>query len=243
MKPFKVFGIPFLQVEIKEVVNSIINRQYDGKVIVTPNVDHVVRLENSIDFQKLYMTADVFLNDSRVLKGLSSLIGRPIGSLIPGSDLTEQLFESFKDRKDINISVIGAEDSVVERIKLKYNIDNIYHYNPPMGFHTSEAELQRCVELCKSARSDVCFLAVGSPKQEILASRLRAEEVSGCYLCIGASLLFLVGDEKRAPKFVQKLSLEWLFRLLQSPRRLARRYLIDGLRIFPILLREIFNKK
>jgi hypothetical protein len=91
-----------------------------------------------------------------------------------------------------------------------------------------------------------CFLAVGSPQQEILAQQLKARGVvRGLALCIGASINFLTGDERRAPVWMQRSGTEWLFRLLQAPRRMARRYLVRGPRVFrllfnaEIMLREV----
>lgn len=241
MKTTNVFGIPFANLDIAEVASNIVDSCYDKKIIVTPNVDHIVRLQNPGDFRDVYMSSDLFLNDSRILKILSKLIGKPIDTLIPGSDLTKKIFDIIKDRKDIPIAIIGANKEAVSKLKAIYNINNITHYNPPMGFHTSEIEIEKCVSVCMESKAVICFLAVGSPKQELLAQKLRTESAPGCYLCIGASLLFLVGEEKRAPIFIQKIALEWLFRLMQSPRRLWKRYLKDGPKIFIIAIKEIFR--
>ncbi|MBE0363254.1 hypothetical protein PULV_a3880 [Pseudoalteromonas ulvae UL12] len=237
-----VFDVAFSKFEIHSFTSEILKNKFNKKIIVTPNVDHIVRLNKDANFRDIYLAADIFVNDSRILKFLSKLIRKPINSLIPGSDLTAFLFDKIAtEYKGVKVAVIGGEESVITKIKAKYQIHNIPHYNPPMGFHTDEAELQKCIDLCKSADADIIFLAVGSPKQEIVAARLRNENVNGCYLCIGASLLFLAGEEKRAPLFIQKIHCEWLFRLLQSPRRLAKRYLVDGLRIIPICIKEYFR--
>jgi exopolysaccharide biosynthesis WecB/TagA/CpsF family protein len=84
-----------------------------------------------------------------------------------------------------------------------------------------------------------CFLAVGCPQQETIAQALRARgSAKGLALCVGASLNFITRDEKRAPVWMQKLALEWLYRLLGDPKRLARRYLIRGPRVFAHLRRS-----
>ena len=93
------------------------------------------------------------------------------------------------------------------------------------------------------SRARFTFLAVGSPQQELLAHRvaLRAgagrDDAGGCALCIGAALRFVVGEEKRAPVIMQKLGLEWSYRLGQDPVRLWRRYLVDGPKIFAMVWR------
>ena len=237
-----VFNIPFYNRTLICFADEIMRGDFEKKMIVTPNVDHIVRLESDKYFRENYLQSDVFVNDSRILRLISRIIGTSSLNLIPGSDLTAYLFEQMLSScEHPKIAIIGADVSVIEKIKEKYNLDNVVHHNPPMGFHESEIEVQKCVDLCFSANAKIIFLAVGSPKQEILAKRLRDNSVPGCYLCIGASLLFLAGEERRAPLFIQKMHCEWLFRLLQNPRRLARRYLIDGLRIIPISIREFLK--
>ncbi len=233
-----VFGIRFFNTGLNTMADDILGGKYNQKMIVTPNVDHVIRYENDRRFHDIYARADVFLNDSRILKLFSQAIGNPINSLVSGSDLTAKLFEQLTRHQSVSIAIIGASDEVVKKISAIYPVAKLTHYNPPMGFDRDEGQLEKCVDVCQQANADIIFLAVGSPKQEIVADRLRAHQVSGCYLCIGASLLFLAGEEKRAPEFVRRVNCEWLFRLAQSPRRLAKRYLVDGWQIVPIVLKE-----
>jgi exopolysaccharide biosynthesis WecB/TagA/CpsF family protein len=109
-----------------------------------------------------------------------------------------------------------------------------------MGFIGDPAAVETCLQFIESASPfRFCFLAVGSPQQERIAALLRARgRARGLGLCVGASLNFLTGAEKRAPQWVQRLALEWLYRLGQDPRRLARRYLVRGPRIFRYLQRS-----
>ena len=83
-----------------------------------------------------------------------------------------------------------------------------------------------------------CFLAVGSPQQEIVAQALKMRGIArGLALCVGASINFVTGIEKRAPPWVRRIGFEWLYRLSQNPKRLAYRYLVRGPRIFLLLWR------
>jgi UDP-N-acetyl-D-mannosaminuronic acid transferase (WecB/TagA/CpsF family) len=115
----------------------------------------------------------------------------------------------------------------------------VAHFNPPMGFIRIPEAVEAClrfVELNSPFR--FCLLAVGAPQQEALAQLLKARgSARGMALCVGAALNFLTGNERRAPRWMQGLGLEWLFRLLQAPRRLAHRYLVRGPRVFAILKR------
>jgi N-acetylglucosaminyldiphosphoundecaprenol N-acetyl-beta-D-mannosaminyltransferase len=234
-----VFGVSFREVSLPQLGEEILSGHHSGSVIVTPNVNHIVRLHHDSNFRTIYRKADLFVNDSRILRLLSSLGLQKINSLIPGSDLTQWLFDNMTS--DTRITIIGASDATADIVKLKYNSNHISHYNPPMGFIDNEAEVEKCIVFCEFNRSDIYFFAVGSPRQEILANLLKESGAKGAFLCIGASILFLAGEEKRAPILIQKMNLEWLYRLIQDPKRLAKRYLFDGLRIFPIYLRELMK--
>jgi exopolysaccharide biosynthesis WecB/TagA/CpsF family protein len=106
-----------------------------------------------------------------------------------------------------------------------------------MGFVRDPQEVEQClrfIESCSPFR--FCFLAVGAPQQEVLAQMLKARgEARGMALCIGASVNFLTGVERRAPHWMQRIGMEWLFRLALDPARLARRYLVRGPRVFSLL--------
>ncbi len=227
-------GIRFDNYSIDGLVDKLfsINQTYFS--VVTPNVDHVVQLNRKPELRDIYSDADASVNDSRVLKKMTKLIGIDLGNVIPGSDLTRKIIEKSSG-KDIKITIIGCSSETVEYIKKKYNLVNVSHHNPPMGFINDDDEVDKCINFIVDNPSDFIFLCVGFPRQEIIAYKARRAGASGAALCVGASLLFLSGEEKRAPVFMQRLSLEWLFRFLQSPGRLGKRYFMDAVRILPIL--------
>jgi exopolysaccharide biosynthesis WecB/TagA/CpsF family protein len=106
-----------------------------------------------------------------------------------------------------------------------------------MGFIASEHEVRKCVDFVVKAQAPLIFLAVGMPQQEILAGHIADHpQARGVGLCIGASIDFLTGKQRRAPVWVQKAGLEWLHRLLSDPRRLASRYLVECPRIIFYLI-------
>jgi N-acetylglucosaminyldiphosphoundecaprenol N-acetyl-beta-D-mannosaminyltransferase len=120
---------------------------------------------------------------------------------------------------------------VIAKVKSKYSKLDLYHYNPPMGFINDSEEVKKALLIIKRTAPDIIFLAVGSPQQEIFAGMLKLELNHGVVLCIGASILFLVGVEKRAPVWLQNLYLEWLYRLLKNPKILIKRYFHNFLQI------------
>ena len=202
--------------------------------VVTPNVDAVVGLNRSEDAVLLeaYAHADMTLCDSRILSLLAGKSGLTLKA-VPGSDLTRQLLEIANSVW--RCAIIGGDDLVYGQIVKMFPQHQWTHYQPPMGVRRSDAERLKIAEFVENADADVIFFAIGSPQSEIccyeIAQRGRARGVA---LCTGASLEFITGVKKRAPTWVQRASLEWFHRLISEPRRLGRRYLLEGPTIFLI---------
>jgi len=155
-----------------------------------------------------------------------------------GSDLTARLFSDII-KPDDKLVLIGARAEQAEQLRARYGLRGLQHYNPPMGFIRNPEAVEDCLKFIEShSPFRFCFLAVGSPQQEIVARHLgERAQARGLALCIGASIDFITGAEQRAPLWLQKLGLEWLFRLMQSPKRLGKRYLVRGPRVFGLLRR------
>jgi len=202
--------------------------------IVTPNVDHVVRIQHArSDLWPMYRNAWITLCDSRILGRLAARADMAL-PIVPGSDLTVALFREVI-RPDDRIAVIGGSSGAIDKLRERFGLTNVVHHNPPMGFIHDAAATQDAVQFAIEARARYTFIAVGSPQQEILAYRIRRTgQATGVGLCVGASLQFLTDEQTRAPRIVQKMCMEWLFRLLSDPRRLWRRYLVEGPLIFEI---------
>lgn len=204
--------------------------------VVTPNVDHVIRFHDDEIFRDTYSRASYVLLDSRVLALLLKLTTGLVAPVCPGSDLTAQLFRTVIAATD-RIVIIGGTELQAQTIARDFGLLDLRHFNPPMGFIRDAAATESCLKFVEaSSPFRFCLLAVGSPQQEIIAQQLkRRDRARGLALCIGASINFLTGDEQRAPAWMQRASLEWLYRLLRDPARLARRYLIRGPRVFVLL--------
>jgi exopolysaccharide biosynthesis WecB/TagA/CpsF family protein len=207
--------------------------------VVTPNVDHLIRYYEDPAFRAQYRTADFILMDSRFAARLVRLLKGVRLPVCTGSDLTAQLLAKVIQPKD-RIVMIGGTGEQARQIAAKYGLANLRHHNPPMGFIKDPAAVENCLKFIESASPfRFCFLAVGCPQQETIAQALRTRGIAkGLALCIGASLNFITGHERRAPLWMQRMALEWLYRLLKNPKRLARRYLVRGPRIFAHLRRS-----
>jgi exopolysaccharide biosynthesis WecB/TagA/CpsF family protein len=201
--------------------------------VVTPNVDHLVRCYDDPVFHNYYRAADYVLMDSRFAARIIRLVKGVRLPICTGSDLTAALFASVVDPDD-RIVLIGASAEQAQLLRHRYGLHGLQHHNPPMGFIKDAAAVEACltfVELHSPFR--FCFLAVGSPQQEVLAHALGTRGVArGLAMCVGASLDFLTGAERRSPRWMQRAGIEWLYRLLRNPRRLTRRYLVRGPRFF-----------
>jgi N-acetylglucosaminyldiphosphoundecaprenol N-acetyl-beta-D-mannosaminyltransferase len=209
--------------------------------VVTPNADHVLRLHDDSQFRSIYATAQYVLLDSRLIAHMLRFIRGQELPVCTGSDLVANLFEKVIHPDD-KLVIVGGSDEQIRLLSEKYHLRNVAHYNPPMGFIKNPEAVEQTLQFVEShSPFRFCLLAVGAPQQEILAQKLRERRVAkGLALCIGASVNFLTGQEKRAPRWMQKFGLEWLYRLLQNPRRLASRYLVRGPRLFKLLSRTDF---
>jgi len=234
----RFLGVGFDQLTAEEVLDLIFDQanKSDFEYVVTPNADHVVRLALRNDLLEVYDGAFLSTCDSRIVLALARLKGYPIGGLVTGSDLTRMLFVAGTLRK-YRIAIVGGAPEEIEVLKERYQLSDVYHLNPSMGFISRPEEVEHCCQFVKDVQANIVFFAVGSPQQELLASKVKATVgARGVGLCIGASLLFLTGTEKRAPGLVSKVGLEWLYRLSQNPKRLWRRYL-GNMKIFKLAMK------
>jgi N-acetylglucosaminyldiphosphoundecaprenol N-acetyl-beta-D-mannosaminyltransferase len=203
---------------------------------VTPNADHMIRLDEDVSFRALYASADYILLDSRFLAHLMRISKGIDLPVCTGSDLTEKLFSEVISPDD-PVVLIGGTAQQARQLMQRYGLRGLAHHNPPMGFIHDPVAVQACLTFIEAhSPFRFCLLAVGSPQQETLAQLLKSRGVArGLALCIGASINFLTGEERRAPRWMQRSGMEWSYRLMQAPTRMASRYLVRGPRVFGLL--------
>ena len=202
--------------------------------VVTPNVDHVIKLMDGRVEADVYRAADLMVCDSRILAHLARLRGKAL-AVYPGSDLTADLLASDHD---LTIGVFGPDRAAFDDLVGRYPRRRFTFVDAPMLAPGSPAWFAAVDE---AARADweVLLACVSFPKQERFAHALRAAgRKTGVTLCVGASVDFLTGRQQRAPRLYQQLSLEWLHRLMSQPRRMFRRYVLEGPAIFGLFLRH-----
>ena len=203
--------------------------------VVTPNVDHVIRYWDDAGFRATYTDAGFILLDSRLMARLLLLTRGLRLPVCPGSDLVASLLPRVA-AADV-VVLIGGSAVQAQELARRYGLQHLRHYEPPMGFIRNAAEVEATVQFVEQQSPfRFCLLAVGSPQQELLALAIKRRGVArGLALCVGGSVNFLTGVERRAPRWLQRLSLEWLYRLLQNPARMGPRYLVRGPRILGLL--------
>jgi exopolysaccharide biosynthesis WecB/TagA/CpsF family protein len=229
--------MPFDRLDFEAMVTWLQRRRAgdDFAYVVTPNVDHMVQIDKDpVELRPLYDDATLRLCDSRVLAKLAKMRGIDL-PVVPGSDLIVALFDRVLVAGD-RYCLIGGSEELAERLRAKYPDLEQVHHAPPMGLRRDAHARAEAVTAAAQANARFILLAVGAPQQEMLAREMAQHgAVSGTALCIGASIDFIVGAQRRAPKAMQRAGIEWAWRLASNPRRLARRYLVEGPKIFMLV--------
>jgi len=200
--------------------------------VVTPNVDHIVKLEKDKAFQNAYANALFALPDGKPLLWASRLIGCPITERIAGSDLFCRLLP-LCEKKNKSIYLLGASDEIRQKA-IGQMVDQYPALkisgscSPPFGFEKNDRLNNQIIESINEAKPDFLFIFLGAPKQEKwINEHINRLDIRLAF-CLGASLDFYAGEFKRAPLWMQQMGFEWFWRMLYD-RRLIKRYLIDDL--------------
>lgn len=243
MSRIKFLNTQIDNITMQEAINRIDELVIANKnsYVVTPNVDHIVKLETDTELKKIYKDADLILTDGMPLIWISKLKFTPIKEKISGSDLFPRVCE-LAAHKGYKIFLLGAAEGVA-KIAAKNLVDK-YHglnvvgtYSPSYGFENNEEEINYIINLINKCSPDILAVGLGAPKQEKFIYKYKDELKVPVSLAIGASIDFEAGKIKRAPLYMQKSGLEWLYRLCKEPRRMFKRYLIDDMKIIKITLK------
>ena len=243
----KTERVKILNLEIDSVKRkSILTKDLRG-LIVTPNVDHLIKLQSDRPFYEVYKDADWVFCDSRVILLFSKFLGSPIKELITGSDLFPDYCKEIASKKENNKKVFilgGTTNNILQKSITKLNaysdIDYIVDgYCPDFGFEDDPIIIDLIIEKIRNSNANVLAVGLGAPKQELLIDKIKKEipDVK-LFFAIGATIDFISGDLKRAPEWVQKLNMEWFYRMCEDPSRLIKRYLVEDIPIFWFVLKQ-----
>ncbi|MFM7424873.1 MAG: WecB/TagA/CpsF family glycosyltransferase [Elainella sp.] len=240
-------SIRLLNIEVDNLSMSELLKQLNRGVVFTPNVDHLVRLQKDRDFFLAYQSANYRTCDSKILYYVSRLLGTPICEKVSGSDLFPEFYRYHRHNPSVKIFLLGAAEGVAAEAQKRINASVgreivVGAHSPSYGFEKDEAECQRLIDIVNQSDAKVLAVGVGSPKQEKFIYKYRDQfEKVELFLAIGATIDFEAGNINRAPKWISELGLEWLYRLLSEPKRLWKRYLIEGPTFFWYVLLQFLN--
>lgn len=237
MSRMKFMNIEIDNLTIDEAIDSIDKFILQNKqaYVVTPNVDHIIKCEQGGELLEAYKEADLILTDGKPLIWISKWYNTPIKEKISGSDLFPRLCE-LAAQKGYCMYFLGAAEGIAakaaENLKKRYHgLQVVGTYSPPYGFEKDEKEISDIVRRIKEVSPDILIVGLGCPKQELFIYHHRQELKVPISFGLGASLDFEAGSVKRAPKWMANHGLEWMYRIFQDPKRLAKRYLVDDMKI------------
>lgn len=228
-------------VDIKETVEYIEKLIAEKKksYIVPINVDVVMKIEKDKYLKEIADNADMVLVDGQPLVWVSKWHKRPVKAKISGSDLVPYLC-NIAAKKGYTIFIIGGKEGIAEKAakKLRKDLPDIKivgTYAPPFGFEKDEAELDKINNMISEVHPDLLITCFGCPKQEKFIYENYQKYDAYVSICAGATVDFLAGNVKRAPKWMSDHGLEWLYRFFQEPKRLFKRYFVDDVKILKLV--------
>jgi len=238
-------GVAFDNVTMGEAIARI-DEKVRGRLpslVVTPNVDHVIRLQSDSEYAGLVRRADLVLADGQPIIWASRLMGRGLKERVAGADLLPRLC-GHAAKAGYRVFFLGGDPGAAERardvlVRRCPGLQVAGTYCPPYGFEKQPEEDAKAVAAVREARPDLLFVALGSPKQERWIAAHMDEMQVPVSIGVGISLSFVAGDIRRAPVWIQRMGLEWLHRLCSEPRRLWRRYILRCPAFFPLVAREM----
>lgn len=238
----RFLGLDFHQVDEDQVVALIGDwaKRDRFAYVVTPNVAHAVWFDREQQTGSkaalAYRSADLTVCDSRIIGLLARRSGMDI-PLVTGSDLTKRLLKEGGSWS--RLAVVGGTPEMHAGLRRKFPQYTWLFHEPPHGLINDPAARARIAEFVERSQADVTFFAVGAPQSELCCYEIAQRgSAKGVGLCIGASLEFLTGIQRRAPRWMQRGHLEWLHRLLSDPGRMWKRYMVESPKIFRIWLRD-----
>lgn len=239
--------VNLLNINIDNLLTLDILDNLQSGVVFTPNVDHLMKLQNDPEFLQAYSIADYKLCDSQILIYASKFLGNPIKEKISGSDFFPAFYKYHRKNENIKIFLLGAAKGVAAKAQDKINSRigrNIIvgSHSPSFGFEQDEQKCRNIIDFINKSGATVLAVGLGAPKQEKWIYKYRHELPNiKIFLAIGATLDFEAGNISRAPKVISEMGLEWLYRMFAEPKRLWKRYLIEDLPFFWLILRQKLN--
>lgn len=242
----ELFGLQVDVITTAETVRRVLDAcegEGDPLVVFSCNVDMVVKAHRDPSFGEVLSSAGILTADGMPVVWVGRRRGFAFPERVAGSELVPRIASACAEAGR-SVFLFGAAPGIAEAAARRLEAENpglrvAGTYAPPLHFEQDPAALEAALGAVREAAPDVLFVALGAPRQERFIQAHASELGARAILGIGGSLDMLAGRVRRAPPLVQRMGAEWLWRLVQEPRRLARRYLVDDLAFFPIALAEL----
>ena len=226
-------------------IGEIVERRHFAYA-VTPNVDHTVKFRKSAQFRELYRKATLVVADGVPLLWAARILGTPLKERINGTDLFERTCQ-FAAQRGYSVFLLGgspgAAASASRQLMERHPDLKIAGCEcPPFGFYKSAEQNQSIQRKIRESGADILFVGLGAPQQEQWMCDYAEGAGVSFAIGVGVSFSFVGGLIPRAPVWMQHNGLEWLWRLGKEPKRLWKRYLLEDLPFFGMLLRAMFRK-
>ncbi|MBE9115631.1 WecB/TagA/CpsF family glycosyltransferase [Lusitaniella coriacea LEGE 07157] len=241
MKRVEILNVAIDNVSKLELAKKL---ERHGGVVVTPNVDHLMKLQTDEELYRVYQDSTYRVCDSKILQYAAKFLGQPVQEKVSGSDFFPFFCNYHKDNQEVRIFLLGGAEGVALRAQQKINRRVgrdivVGAHSPSFGFEKNPQECQEIIDLIHRSGATVLGIGVGAPKQEKWIHHYQHQLKNiRIFLAVGATIDFEAGCKSRAPRWISELGIEWLHRLLSEPGRLWRRYLIEDLPFFWLLLKQ-----
>jgi N-acetylglucosaminyldiphosphoundecaprenol N-acetyl-beta-D-mannosaminyltransferase len=245
----EIMGVAIDAIGRDEAIARILDgvAQGRGGSVMTPNVDHLRQYNQDSTVRSLFDSASLVLADGTPLVWASRLQGTPLPERVAGSDLILSLTSAAAPRR-IRLFLLGGASGTAERAadalaRQFPGIDIVGTYYPEHGFERDEATGRDIEKALLAADPQLVYVGLPFPKADRLILRLRGILPQAWFLALGVSFSFVAGDLSRAPAWMHGIGLEWVHRLLSEPRRLHRRYLLDGAPFAIVMLGDAARRR
>lgn len=232
--------------EVIDIITNSLLKSVRPSILVTPNAGHLKNIRSNSDLKNIYLNAELSLIDGWPIAVAASIASKSRLKRVTGSDLLPELFTNLN--KDIRIGIFGGsnQQKIREILETKYPNLNIQIVDTS-EWSDSVYDIRRLRELIQFNALSIVLLCLGHPKQEILAQELKNYDWVGSrpdwIMCVGATIEFLTGEQKRAPKIFSKLGLEWFYRLITNPKKFSNRYLNAIIPSIKLILKSFSLRK
>jgi N-acetylglucosaminyldiphosphoundecaprenol N-acetyl-beta-D-mannosaminyltransferase len=243
----RVLAVDFMRASFADTVRVCESLVTDPTphMVVTANLAHAVLLADNADFRAAYEAADVRVADGWPIVALSRLKGDPLPERVTGVDLAVALLERANARRWTVVLMNGNESTLeraASRLMVLYPAAHFVQVHAPIGYQSDFAVGSQVAAAVAAAKADLVLLCTGAPQSEVWFAEHKGQHGKGLFLSCGGTIDVLAGTKRRAPRIMQRLGLEWLFRALCEPLRLGPRYITGTLRVLPLAWRDLRNK-